>query len=203
MISCIYYRTNGGSYGQSLEWGTWDPQPGDLIISFGTDSVPTISSGANLLRSYSLSRFGYWSSYTFQAYVYQVEQSGIPKPNVTEYCALNLWRPEAPSLYFPQDYVFYDNVPRGQPCSFPTNGGVWICVPGNTSWDAEWSWYPVVTGNVTLVHNARAHDVFLIAGESTQGTIQVRAELLTKVDIVAFEVRVEPFAFGFGDFVMV
>ena len=200
MISCIYYRTSSDN---NLEWGTWNPQPGDLIVSFGTGSVPTISSGASLLRSYSLSGFGYGGRYTFRANVYQVEQSGIPKPSVLVWTALGLWRPEVPSLYFPQDYVFYNDVPCGQPCSFPTNGGVWICVPGNNTWQAEFSWYPVVTGNVTLVHNARAHDVFLIAGESTQGTVQVSAQLLHHVDIVAFEVRVQPLAYGFGDFVMV
>jgi hypothetical protein len=76
-------------------------------------------------------------------------------------------------------------------------------VPGNNNWAAEFSWYPVVEGNVTLVHNTRAHDVFLIAGKSTQGTIRVSAQLLSRVDIFAFEIRVEPFAFGFGDFVMI
>jgi hypothetical protein len=197
MISCVYYNVQGS------EWGTWSPQPGDLIVSFGTGSVPTISSGASLLRSYSLGSFGYSSNYTVRAYVYQVEQSGISKPNVGSYCALGLWRPEVPSLYFPQDYMFYDDVPAGQSRSSPTNGGVWICVPGNNTWAAEWTWYPVITGDVSLVHNARAHDVFLIAGESTQGTAQVSAQLLSKVDIFAFEVRVEPFAYGFGDFVMV
>ena len=197
MISCIYYNVQGS------EWGTWNPQPGDLIVSFGTGSVSTIPSGASLLRIYSLGGFGYRSRYTVRAYVYQVEQSGIAKPNVGSYCALGLWRPEVPSLYFPQDYIFYDNVSAGQSRSFPTNGGVWICVPGNNTWTAEWSWYPVIAGNVTLVHNDRAHDVFLIAGESTQGAVQVSAQLLSKVDIFAFEVRVEPFAYGFGDFVMV
>jgi hypothetical protein len=54
-----------------------------------------------------------------------------------------------------------------------------------------------------LVHNARAHDVFLIAGKSEQGKVQVSAQLLYYADIVAFEVWVQPFAYGFGDFVMV
>jgi len=197
MIKCIYYDVQGKT------WGTWDPQPGDLIVSFGTGSVPTIPSGASLLRSYALSRFGYRRSYTFLAYVYQVTQPPIPKPSVSWYCALGLWRPEAPSLYFPQDYVVYYGVPTGQRRSFSTNGGVWICVPGNTDWSYEYTWYPVVTGDVSLVHNARAHDVFLIAGKSEQGKVQVSAQLLYYADIVAFEVWVQPFAYGFGDFVMV
>jgi len=197
MIKCIYYDVQGKT------WGTWDPQPGDLIVSFGTGSVPTIPSGASLLRSYVLGPFGFGGYYTFRAYVYQVTQPQIPKPSVSLYCALGLWRPEAPSLYFPQDYVFYDDVPAGQWRSFPTNGGVWICVPGNTTWNAEYTWYPIVTGDVSLVHNARAHDVFLIAGKSEQGKVQVSAQLLYYADIVAFEVWVQPFAYGFGDFVMV
>jgi len=203
MIELVYYRVNSGSYpGGTYSYGTWSPQPGDLLVCYGTNTLPSFSSGVSLLRSYTLTSFGYYGNYTFRANVYYVV--GTPsEQSPPRYCGISLWRPSYPMRYVPQDLVFHNDVPAGQGRNFPSQFGVWIADFANTSWAAEWNWYPTITGNIDLKYNLRCHDSFIIGGVASPGTITGTAYLLSRVDMAGILIVATPLLVGSGDFVMV
>lgn len=173
---------------------TVELQKGDLLTYISTLSYTIDDPRLRLILDYQCGRFGYRQLYTVRIKAWVVQQDGTFQiPAGPLFSCLLGWRAGRGAEYAPLPATVFDRRPAGYEQLFSFDKGIVLIVPGNCSWDAEFTWYPVVSRPPRTVVYEREYDLFHIACVSEEpGYGTITCLLLKYWDAVILPIKVTP-----------
>lgn len=187
--------TSGGSRAGTVSH-RFNSSAGDILavlfsVEAQSPSALIISvSGASQAGYYGRTAFGYVESYSVGLAVFvcygpaTVNLNSIkPYAYAVAHYSGTLW----PTIKLGTP-IFWNNVSKGLAVTTPLPGGLFFVITGNTTWSAEWTWYPTFSGAVNF--NLRNHDCFFTGGITGGGALTIIINQADSADILVLPVQV-------------